>query len=111
MPIANDVTGDDRHRHRGGMPTARRQAPEVGLGGLFVKQMEGLGIVLAGELQHFLASHFIRAEARLRTDDQVFEIDHRRRIASTGAWRERRRRARLEAWPRKRPYRADTTRA
>jgi hypothetical protein len=48
----------------------------MGLGGLFVAQMEGLGIVLACELKHFLPRHVIMAEQRFVADLQIVEIDH-----------------------------------
>ena len=60
------------------MPAARRDPAEMGLGGLLVGQVEGLRIVLAGELEHFLASDVVGAEIGLRADLQVFEIDHGR---------------------------------
>ena len=51
-------------------------AAEVGLGGFLVGQMKGLRVVLARELEHFLARHVVRAEIGLGADFQVFEIDH-----------------------------------
>jgi hypothetical protein len=38
--------------------------------------MEGLGIVLASELEHLFPSDVVSAELRFGADYQVFEIDH-----------------------------------
>ena len=37
----------------------RREAPEMGLGGFLVRQMERLGVIFAREFQHFLARDFV----------------------------------------------------
>ena len=74
--LLDDVPRDHRHRHRRRVPAARRDPPEMGLGGFLVGQMEGLRVVLARELQHFLARHVVGAEIGLGADLQVFEIDH-----------------------------------
>ena len=58
------------------VPAARRDAAEMGLGRFLVGQMKGLGVVLARELQHFLAGHLIGAELGLGADLQVLEIVH-----------------------------------
>ena len=47
----------------------------MGLGGGFIGQVEGLGIVLLREFDHFLAGDFIAPEGGLGTDLKVFEID------------------------------------
>ncbi len=74
--LADDVTRDDRHGHGRGVPAARRDPAEMGLGRFLVRQMEGLRIIFARELEHFLAGDFIAAEIGLGADLQVFEIDH-----------------------------------
>ena len=62
------------HCHRRGMPAARRQSSEMGLRGRLVGQMEGLGVVFGGELDHFLARYFVATEARFGADHQILEI-------------------------------------
>ena len=74
--LADNVPGDDGHRHRRRMPPARGHSPKVRLGGLLIGEMEGLGVVLPGELQHFLARDVVGAEVRLGADHQILEIDH-----------------------------------
>ena len=74
--MLDDMAGDDRHRHRRRVPPARRDAAEMGLGGFLVGEVEGLRIVLARELQHFLASDLVLAEIGLGADLQIFEIVH-----------------------------------
>ena len=76
MLLINDPASDHRHGHRGGVPPARRKSPEMGLRRRFVRKMEGLRIVFAGELEHFVARYFIGSEFALRADHEVFEIDH-----------------------------------
>ena len=73
--VVDDMAGDHRHGHRRGVPAARREPPEMGLGGGLVGQMERLRVVFARELEHFLAGHLIGAELGLGADFQVFEID------------------------------------
>ena len=51
-----------RHHHRAGVPAARRQPAEMGLGGGLVGKVEGLRIIFAGEFEHLLAGHLIAAE-------------------------------------------------
>jgi hypothetical protein len=48
----------------------------MGLRGCFIREVEGLRIILASELEHFLATNVIGPELALRADHQVFEIDH-----------------------------------
>ena len=86
--MSDDVARDHRHRHRRRVPAARREPPEVGLGRFLVGQVEGLRVVFARELDHFLARDLVRAEIGLRADLQIFEIDHCRGIAVSAAWRE-----------------------
>ena len=64
--VLDDVAGDHRHRHRAGVPAARRDPPEMGLRRFLIGEMEGLRVVLAGELEHFLAGHLVGAEYRSR---------------------------------------------
>ena len=48
----------------------------MGLGGCLIGEMKGLGVVLAGELQHFLAGHVIVAELGGVADLDIVEIFH-----------------------------------
>ena len=50
----------------------------MSFGGFFVGQMEGLGIISARKLDHFLAGHRITAELGFVADVQIFEIAHGR---------------------------------
>ena len=77
MPL--EMLDQHRHRHRAGMPAARRQPPEMCLRRRLVGEMEGLRIIFPSEFQHLLARHLIGAEAALRADDQILEIVHRTR--------------------------------
>jgi hypothetical protein len=42
----------------------------------FVGEVEGLGIIFAREVEHFLARDFILAEAALHADLDIIEIEH-----------------------------------
>lgn len=77
MLLVHDMPCHDRHGHRAGMPAARSEALEVGLGGGFVGQMEGLRVVFAREFEHFLARHGIASELGLMPDLDILEIDQR----------------------------------
>src|SRR5438270_9558598 len=58
------------------MPTARGNPAKMCLGRFLVGQMERLRAVLAGEVEHLLARHLVRAEIGIGADFQVLEIDH-----------------------------------
>ena len=47
----------------------------MGLRGGLVGKVEGLGIVLRGEIDHLLAGHRIAAKGGLRANLEVLEID------------------------------------
>ena len=48
----------------------------MGLGGRLVGQMKGLRVVLAGELEHFLAGHVIVPELGGVADLDIVKIFH-----------------------------------
>ena len=60
----DDMSGDHRHDHRAGVPAARREPPEMGLGRRLVGKVEGLRIIFAREFEHLLAGHLVAAEQR-----------------------------------------------
>ena len=53
----------------------------MGLRGFLVGKVEGLRIVFARELEHFLASDIVGPEIGFGADFQVFEILHGERVS------------------------------
>ena len=71
-PIQQVAFAEHAHRHRAGVPSARREAAEQrGLGGCVV-QVERLRVVGRREREHFLARDAIGAEGAHRADRKVF---------------------------------------
>src|SRR4051794_40325667 len=109
--MLNGVASEHRHGHRASVPAAGGETTEMRLGGCLIGQVKGLGVILARELEHFVASHVVGAEIGLGADLQVFEIDHRERIAAGTAWRKCGARLGWSAWQRIPPSAAAGTRA
>ena len=69
--------GDEhRHGHGAGVPAARREPAEMRLGSGFVGEVEGLRVIFARKVEHFLARDLVTAEAPLRANLYVIQIEH-----------------------------------
>src|SRR3546814_11091986 len=82
------VVDDHPHRHRPGVPPARRQPAEIGSGGRRIVEVKGLGIIFAGEVDHLLARHQLASKALDRADLDIFIIKHGPPMPCTGRRRQ-----------------------